>query len=93
MVPDVLKMEKYMHIEVLRQKKIGIALSCGAARGFAHLGVLDELERAGIHPCCIAGSSAGALVGALYSGGRFQDYIERIPVSYTHLTLPTNREV
>ncbi|ACV67492.1 patatin-like phospholipase family protein [Desulfohalobium retbaense] len=67
-----------MHIEALRQKKIGIALSCGAARGFAHLGVLDELDRAGIHPCCIAGSSAGALVGALYSGGRFQDYIERI---------------
>lgn len=67
-----------MHLATLQQRKIGVALSCGAARGFAHLGVLEELSNAGIEPCCVAGSSAGALVGALYCGGRFSDYIQRI---------------
>lgn len=67
-----------MHLKTLQKRKIGVALSCGAARGFAHLGVLEELSAAGIEPCCVAGSSAGALVGALYCGGRFSEYIQRI---------------
>jgi NTE family protein len=48
---------------------IGIALSGGGARGVAHIGVLKTLEQHGIFPDCIAGASAGAIIGALYAGG------------------------
>ncbi len=52
------------------QKKIGIALSGGGARGIAHIGVLQALEEHGIFPEVIAGTSAGAIAGALYAAGR-----------------------
>lgn len=53
--------------------KIGIALGAGSARGWAHIGVLRELEKAGIKPQVICGSSIGALVGAVYAGGDIDD--------------------
>ena len=46
-----------------------IALSGGAARGFAHAGVLRVLEENGIQPDAVVGTSAGSVVGALYAGG------------------------
>lgn len=49
--------------------KIGLALGGGAARGFAHIGVIKVLEAHGIHPDIIVGTSAGAVVGALYASG------------------------
>ena len=49
--------------------KIGIALSGGGARGLAHLGVLAGLLEKGIQPQVIAGTSAGAVIGALYAAG------------------------
>jgi NTE family protein len=49
--------------------KIGLALGGGAARGFAHVGVISVLEAAGIAPDWIVGTSAGSLVGALYASG------------------------
>lgn len=49
---------------------IGLALGAGAARGWAHIGVLDRLTELGVVPAVIAGSSAGALAGGLYAGGR-----------------------
>ncbi len=49
--------------------KIGLALGGGAARGFAHVGVIAVLEAAGIQPDWIVGTSAGSLVGALYASG------------------------
>lgn len=49
--------------------KIGIALSGGATLGAAHIGVLQVLEREGIRPDFVAGTSAGALVGAIYCAG------------------------
>ena len=49
--------------------KIGIALGGGGARGFAHLGVLKALTRAGIECDVVSGTSIGALVGAVYAGG------------------------
>ena len=52
---------------------IGVALSGGGARGIAHLGVLKALNEAGIHADIIAGTSAGAMVGALYSAGNSPD--------------------
>lgn len=48
------------------QPRLGLALGGGAARGMAHLGVLDELERAGYRPTAVAGTSIGALIGAVW---------------------------
>jgi NTE family protein len=50
--------------------KIGLALGGGAARGFAHIGVIQVLEEAGIKPDLVVGTSAGSLVAALYASGR-----------------------
>lgn len=50
--------------------RIGLALGGGAARGFAHIGVIQVLEEAGIHPALVAGTSAGSLVAAMYAAGR-----------------------
>lgn len=49
--------------------KVGLALGGGAARGFAHIGVIKVLEAQGIYPDIIVGTSAGAVVGALYASG------------------------
>jgi NTE family protein len=53
--------------------KIGLALGSGSARGWAHIGVLRELERLGIQPDVISGCSIGALVGGAYASGHFDD--------------------
>jgi NTE family protein len=52
-----------------RPLKIGLALGGGAARGFAHIGVIKTLEAQGIVPDIVVGTSAGSVVGALYAGG------------------------
>lgn len=49
--------------------KIGLALGGGAAKGFAHIGVIKMLEANGIQPVAVAGTSAGSVVGALYASG------------------------
>jgi NTE family protein len=53
-----------------RPPRIGLALGGGAARGFAHIGVIQVLEEAGIRPDLVVGTSAGSLVAALYAAGR-----------------------
>jgi NTE family protein len=50
-------------------KKIGLALGGGGARGFAHIPILEVFDELGIQPCCIAGTSIGAILGALYASG------------------------
>jgi len=52
-----------------RKIKIGLALGGGAARGFAHIGVIKALEAQGIYPDIVVGTSAGSVVGALYAAG------------------------
>lgn len=54
---------------VPRPIKIGLVLGGGAARGFAHIGVIKVLEAQGIVPDLVVGTSAGSLVGALYAAG------------------------
>jgi NTE family protein len=49
---------------------IGLALGGGAARGFAHIGVIQVLEEAGVRPDLVIGTSAGSLVAALYASGK-----------------------
>ncbi|SDK42147.1 patatin-like phospholipase RssA [Microbulbifer yueqingensis] len=51
------------------QPRVGIALGSGAAKGFAHIGVLSALDEMGIRPQVIAGSSMGAFVGSAYAAG------------------------
>jgi NTE family protein len=53
----------------MKRYKLGIALSGGGARGIAHIGVLQALEDHGFRPDVIAGTSAGAIAGALYAAG------------------------
>ncbi len=52
---------------------IGLALGSGAARGWAHIGVLNALNELGIYPDVIAGCSAGALVGAAYANNKLAE--------------------
>ena len=58
--------------------KIGYALGGGAARGLSHIGVLKVLHDRGISPDIIAGTSIGALIGALYAGGLEPNEIEQL---------------
>lgn len=51
---------------------VGVALGSGAARGWAHIGVLNELRERGIEPGVICGTSIGAFVGAAYVAGYLQ---------------------
>lgn len=53
--------------------RIGIALGSGAARGWAHIGVLSSLIEAGVEPEIVCGTSIGAFVGAAYVAGRLSE--------------------
>ena len=50
--------------------KLGLALGGGAARGFAHIGVLQVLEEEGIKPALVVGTSAGSVVASFYASGK-----------------------
>jgi len=54
----------------LEKRKVGLALGSGAARGLAHIGVLDVLLKEGIPIDMVAGTSAGAVIGGLYAQGK-----------------------
>lgn len=56
-------------LRVADRPVVGLALGGGAARGFAHVGVIKVLEAHGIRPDIVVGTSAGSFVGALYAGG------------------------
>ena len=60
----------------LARTKLGLALGAGGAKGYAHVGVLRVLERAGYTVDCVAGSSIGAIVGALIGLGQDSTEIE-----------------
>jgi NTE family protein len=76
-----------------RPPRIGLALGGGAARGFAHIGVIQVLEEAGIKPALVAGTSAGSLVGALYASGRSGAQLQQVAIemdeaAFADWTLP-----
>ncbi|WP_341520443.1 patatin-like phospholipase family protein [Pseudomonas sp. G.S.17] len=56
------------------KKRIALVLGSGGARGYAHIGVIEELERRGYDIACIAGCSMGAVVGGIYAAGKLQQY-------------------
>lgn len=55
---------------------VSLVLGSGGARGYSHIGVIEELERRGYEIICIAGSSMGALIGGLHAAGRLSEYKE-----------------
>jgi len=67
--------EPVVPLEVLH---LGLALGSGAARGFAHVGVIQVLEEAGIQPDLVVGTSAGSLVAALYASGKNSTQLRRV---------------
>jgi len=62
----------------VKEYKIGIALSGGGARGLAQIGILSELEKAGIEIDLIAGTSMGGIIGGLYALGMEPTEIEQV---------------
>jgi len=60
----------------VRKPKIGLALSGGGARGFAHIGAIKAFTEEGFKFDMIAGTSAGSLIGALYAYGLTAEAVE-----------------
>ena len=76
-----------------KKYNVGIALSGGGVRGFAHLGVLKALNEKGIHPEIISGTSAGALAGVFYADGfspedSFEIFYENSLFHFTEVSIP-----
>ncbi|MEN9204519.1 MAG: patatin-like phospholipase family protein [Thermostichales cyanobacterium SZTDM-1c_bins_54] len=76
-------------------KRLGLALGSGGARGWAHIGALRALERAGIPVSCVAGASIGAFVGGIYAAGQLDElegFVRELDwqllLSYFDLTFP-----
>ena len=61
--------------------RIGIALGGGGVRGLAHILVLEAMEDLGVKPSIVAGTSMGAIVGAIYTSGMSVDEMKDDPVS------------
>ena len=63
-----------------KEKKFGLALGGGAARGIAHVGILQGLEEHGLKPDLITGTSSGSIIGGLYAAGlSIDDFFKEIP--------------
>lgn len=58
------------------RKKVALVLSGGGARGIAHIGAIEELEKAGYEISSIAGTSMGAVVGGVYAQGKLEEFKE-----------------
>lgn len=70
-----------------RAPRLGLALGGGAARGFAHVGVIQVLEQNGIRPDLIVGTSAGSLVAAMYASGKSAAELESAALSMEEASL------
>ncbi len=68
--------------------KIGLALGAGGARGLAHIGALRAMEEAGLEPAAVAGSSMGAVIGAMIAAGHDSGLVTRAFSDPSRLTLP-----
>ncbi|RXJ67706.1 patatin [Halarcobacter ebronensis] len=56
------------------KKRVSLVLGSGGARGYAHIGVIEELEKRGYEIVSVSGSSMGALIGGLYASGKLEEY-------------------
>ena len=66
-------------------KKLALVLGGGASKGYAHIGVIKVLEKNGLKPDLIVGTSMGALVGALYAIGKDVPYMERLVSNFNSI--------
>lgn len=64
-----------------KKPTIGLALGGGAARGFAHIGVIKALESQGIQPDLVVGTSAGSVIAALYASGNHGPELQRLALA------------
>ncbi|MEB3753380.1 patatin-like phospholipase family protein [Acinetobacter sp. MD2(2019)] len=60
---------------------VALVLGSGGARGYAHIGAIDVLEKNGIHPDFIVGTSAGSIAGALYASGKTAEQMKDIALN------------
>ena len=67
--------------QAVKRPKIGVVLSGGGAKGISHIGVLKAMEKAGIRPDYITGTSMGAVIGGLYAMGYSADTLQKIVAS------------
>lgn len=74
----VLLLVPFLFFGQQKRPTVGVVLSGGGAKGFAHVGILKALEKAGVQIDYIAGTSMGAIIGGLYASGYTADQIERI---------------
>ena len=72
---------------VQKNLKIGLALGGGAARGFAHVGVIAVLEEAGLRPQLVVGTSAGSLVAALYASGKTSAQLQQTALNMEEVAI------
>ena len=72
---------------VQKPAKIGLALGGGAARGFAHVGVIAVLEEAGLRPQFVVGTSAGSLVAALYASGKTSAQLQQTALNMEEVAI------
>ena len=70
-----------------RPVKIGLALGGGAARGFAHVGVIAVLEEAGFKPKIVVGTSAGSMVAALYASGKTSAQLQQTALNMDEVAI------
>ncbi|QOD60124.1 patatin-like phospholipase family protein [Polaribacter haliotis] len=70
-----------------KQPKVGLVLSGGGAKGFAHIAILKEIDKAGIKLDYIGGTSMGAIIGGFYAAGYSANQIEEIVLDVDFLTL------
>jgi NTE family protein len=67
--------------------RIGLVLGGGAARGFAHIGVIQVLEEADIRPALVTGTSAGSLVAAIYASGKTGTQLQQVAETMEEATM------
>lgn len=68
----------YKYKQSNKKPVVALVLGSGGARGYAHIGVIEVLEKYGIQPDFIVGTSAGSIVGSIYASGKSADQLKQI---------------
>lgn len=85
--PGMANAEPGFDVKTGQRPKIALVLGGGAARGFAHVGVIKVLEAQGIIPDMVVGTSAGSLVGALYAAGNSGYALQKLAFEMDEATI------
>lgn len=85
--PSVVAPQPVPVAKTVRPVKIGLALGGGAARGFAHIGVIKALESQGIYADIVVGTSAGSVVGSMYAAGNNGFALQKMAMEMDEATI------